>query len=132
MVDVSQSSSLTITFEGGTDTIGGNAVVLRAEKNKLAFQYLFDFGVSMDAYRPQITLRSEPDTIEEFARRGLISDFDMNFRACFLSHAHADHCLALPALYASKHRPAAIWATKIHLKRKTITKIRSQRKRDLM
>ena len=112
VVDVTQSSSAAVIFEGGTDTIGGNAVVLKVEKKATAFQYLFDFGVSMDAYRPQRTLRSEPESIEEFVRRGLISDFDMNFRACFLSHAHPDHCVALPSLCRSKHRPAALWATK--------------------
>jgi len=112
VVDVAKDSSLAVIFEGGIDTIGGNAVVLRVERKESVFQYLFDFGVSMDAYRPQRTLRSEPDTIEEFSRRGLISDFDMNFRACFLSHAHPDHCIALPALYGSKNRPPAIWATK--------------------
>jgi len=109
---MTSSSTLEITFEGGTDTIGGNAVVLKAKKGGKLFQYLFDFGVSADRYQPQYTLSSEPDSIEEFRHRGLISDFDMNLRACFISHAHRDHCIALPALYASKYRPDAIWATK--------------------
>jgi mRNA degradation ribonuclease J1/J2 len=109
---VKKGSELKISFEGGTDTIGGNIVVVNAANRKFSSRYLFDFGVPMDAYRPQITLGSEPQTIDEFIRRGLISDFDMNFRACFLSHAHADHCVALPALFSSSKRPNAIWATK--------------------
>lgn len=104
--------SAALTFEGGTDTIGGNTVILSTTKKQDSFRYLFDFGVSMDAYRTQLMLKSKLDTVEEFRRRGLISDFDMNFRACFLSHAHPDHCLALPALYTSKYKPDAIWATK--------------------
>jgi mRNA degradation ribonuclease J1/J2 len=66
----------------------------------------------MDIYKSQITLGAKPDTLEEFFRRGLIANFDMNIRACFLSHAHPDHCLALPALFNSNKRPQAIWATK--------------------
>lgn len=112
MVDVTSDLSLTVTFEGGTDTIGGNAVVLTVKKKDISFNYLFDFGVSIDKYGPQLTLQSLPQSIEDFKRRGLISDFSMKFRACFISHAHIDHYIALPALYLSKDRPSAIWATK--------------------
>ena len=112
MVNVTAPSSITVTFEGGTNTIGGNTIVLKVTKNEDIFQYLFDFGVSMDEYRSQRTLNSKPESIEDFRRRGLISDFDMNFRACFLSHAHRDHYMVLPALYRWKNRPDAIWATK--------------------
>jgi mRNA degradation ribonuclease J1/J2 len=112
VIDVARDCSLTLTFEGGTDTIGGNAVILRANKKETAFQYLFDFGVPMDEYRSQQMLHSTPKTLVEFSRRGLISEFDMNFRACFLSHAHPDHSVVIPALYLSKNRPEAIWASK--------------------
>lgn len=112
MVDVTSDLSSEVTFEGGTDTIGGNAVVLRVKKKNMISQYLFDFGVSTDEYRPQQKLNSIPESIEDFRRRGLISDFDLNFRACFLSHAHLDHYIVLPALYRSKYRPNAIWTTK--------------------
>lgn len=111
-MNLKSGSLVTVIFEGGINTIGGNAVVLKVAGKNTSFQYLFDFGVSMDEYRSQRTLHSEPDTIEDFRRRGLISEFDLNFRACFLSHAHLDHSIALPALYNSKSRPEAIWATK--------------------
>jgi len=111
VINVAENSA-TITFEGGTDTIGGNTVILSVKKKEDTFRYLFDFGVSMDAYKTQLMLKSELGTIEEFRRRGLISDFNMNFRACFISHAHPDHCIALPALCNSRNKPDAVWATK--------------------
>ena len=104
--------SLAVTFQGGTNTIGGNAVVLKVKSENKVFRYLFDFGVTMEKYRLHKTLNSKPESIEDFQRRGLIPDFNMKFRACFLSHAHPDHYIVLPALYHSKSRPNAIWATR--------------------
>lgn len=109
---MSSKSKLSIEFEGGTETIGGNIVVLEAANERVDSKYLFDFGVPIDVYRSQAILGSEPQTLEDFVRRGLVPDLDMDFRACFLSHAHPDHCIALNALYRSRRRPGAIWATK--------------------
>lgn len=109
VVNVTRGLSSEVIFEGGTNTIGGNAVVLRVKKKNIISQYLLDFGVSTDEYRPQQKLNSIPESIEDFRRRGLISDFDLNLKACFLSHAHLDHYVAFPALYRSRYRPNAIW-----------------------
>jgi mRNA degradation ribonuclease J1/J2 len=101
-----------IIFQGGTETIGGNTIVLKATVGGKFFQYLFDFGVAEEQYQPHYVMSSKPDSIDEFRFRGLIPEFDLNMRACFITHAHSDHCSVLPALYASKFKPQAIWATR--------------------
>lgn len=111
MVEVTSEKPMSVLFGGGTGTIGGNAVVLRVGKENVS-QYLFDFGVNTDKYHSWRTLNSEPRSIEDLRRRGLVSQFDLNFRAAFLSHAHPDHYLGLLALYKSKYKLDAIWSSK--------------------
>jgi len=109
---VADNAGQEIIFQGGTETIGGNTVVLKVTGGGKAFQYLFDFGVAEEHYQPHYVPSSRPNSIDEFRFRGLIPEFDLNMRACFITHAHSDHCSVLPALYASKYKPEAIWATR--------------------
>jgi len=79
-----------IRFLGGAGEVGRLAVLMKAERNVL----LLDYGISFDADgKPVLPLHVRPRDIT----------------AAFLSHAHLDHCGALPALYVSASVP--VYAT---------------------
>ncbi|MBI5347187.1 MAG: MBL fold metallo-hydrolase [Candidatus Aenigmarchaeota archaeon] len=71
-----------IKFLGGSREVGGNGFLLQEQKTRI----LLDYGVRIKAGPPQMPLRAAPDAV-------------------VLSHAHLDHCGALPVLYHGRKPP---------------------------
>ncbi len=73
---------MNIQFLGGSREVGGNGFLVHEKGTKL----LLDYGVRIQPEPPQYPLKASPD----FA---------------ILSHAHLDHCGALPVLYGKRKPP---------------------------
>lgn len=104
-----------LAFYGGVNgTIGGNAIVVKTVFDGKVRQYLFDFGIPPREYGLALSLGLDQNcSLDDLIQMKLVTRFeDFNFRACFITHAHKDHYLALPALFNSKSRPLTIWASK--------------------
>jgi len=102
-------------FYGGVEgSIGGNALALELKKGEKSLSYFFDFGVNLESRRKYIELRGEPpETLEEYQRSGFLPELEKTeVRACFVSHGHTDHYIALKALVSSAWAPQTIWSSK--------------------
>jgi len=72
-------SSLKIRFLGGSKEVGRSAVAVKSEKR----QILMDYGVIIDKDQPGFPMHVPPREVD----------------AIFLTHAHLDHCGAMPIFF---------------------------------
>jgi glyoxylase-like metal-dependent hydrolase (beta-lactamase superfamily II) len=105
-----------LKFYGGVEArIGGNIVALTFMKNGDNYTFFFDMGVHLpEYYKRTRSYKVEIHTLEQFQRWKLIPEFNNigEVKACFISHAHSDHYLALPAFLNSAIRGAkVVWAS---------------------
>jgi hypothetical protein len=110
-----QDADIEARFYGGVEgTIGGNTVVITAKKAKRTFSYFFDCGINLQKYSRFRLLGGKLETLEQLQRWGFFPEFEGigEVRACFISHGHNDHWLALPAFYKSTIAPQTLWTTK--------------------
>ena len=83
--------SVSLTFYGGVNEIGGNKILLRDGDKKI----LLDFGMSFRDYKKYFSMPFlQPRGLEDLLATGL---FPLQFKeqdldAILLSHAHLDHC----------------------------------------
>ena len=103
-----------LRFYGGVGgSIGGNTVVLSIKKGKNSLSYFFDCGVNLQQYSRHKDLGGKLDRLEQYHRWRFFPEFEKTeVRACFISHGHNDHWLAVPALAKSTFSPNVIWSTR--------------------
>jgi len=105
-------NNVKLAFYGGAGTIGGNAVSLTFDKNSKSESYFFDFGVEQQKLARHKSLGGTLESLEQLQRWGFLPELPKtDIRACFISHAHPDHCYALSALTKSSLAPRDIWAS---------------------
>jgi putative mRNA 3-end processing factor len=78
-------SSLTIKFLGGSREVGRSAVSVRSNGT----QILIDYGVMLDKDQPGFPMHVPPREVD----------------AIFLTHAHLDHCGAMPVFFIGGRIP---------------------------
>jgi mRNA degradation ribonuclease J1/J2 len=104
-----------LVFYGGVEgKIGGNIVALSANLDEDKYTFLFDMGLNPEEYYQRTRYKVELRTLKQLQRWKLVPKFE-NFgevRACFISHAHSDHCKALTAFLDSGLRgPKFVWSS---------------------
>lgn len=104
-----------LRFYGGVGgKIGGNIVALVINLNEDTYTFFFDMGLNLEEYYKRNRYKVELKTLKQLQRWKLLPELGNlgEVRACFISHAHSDHCKALNAFLDSGLRgPKFVWSS---------------------